>query len=304
MAYFGGKKSTVSPQFDGRLLALLVFFLGFGLFTLINLANLKVETQAVATTPVTVSGELQPVIVAKHTIEPGTSLEPSMFRVELRSVQGIEQSVVGDLTPLQGGYSNSIIVEGTPLLKQHISRSAKDGGLTNLIPKGHRAVTIPVDAESGVEGWVRPGVVVDVVWVTNHLGKLLVSTIVENARVLSAERIAIRRRPKDARKDYDNEESPEKMMPTHVTLLLPLRDAQRLQLAKKSEGSLSLSLKGDTDSSESGSETLTIDNLLRPSDLQALSQIAGIKIGKKDFVFKGGALKPSKDKANELSQEE
>jgi Flp pilus assembly protein CpaB len=59
------------------------------------------------------------------------------------------------------------------------------------IPKGMRAITVRVDLESAVEGWVRSGTRVDVVLVKeNRLEqrKLKASVIADNVKVLSAGR--------------------------------------------------------------------------------------------------------------------
>jgi Flp pilus assembly protein CpaB len=146
-------------------------------------------------------------------------------------------------------------------------------------------VTISVNAESAVEGWVRPGVRVDLVWTTSHVGKLIATTLVENALVLSAER-SVQKIAADTRVAP----APQGL-PSHVTLLVTVKDSQKIHLARRSPGSMSLSLRGDADTVERGGSTIAIDNMLRGDDADALNALQGkIEFGGKSYVMRGGKL--------------
>ena len=90
-------------------------------------------------------------------------------------------------------------------------------------------------------------------------------------------------------------------MPRHVSLLVDFKDAQKIQLAKRS-GSLSLSLRGDNDSESIGSETVTLENLFKNSRVIDPTQVEGtMRIGDKTYDIIGGRLEERKPEADQES---
>jgi pilus assembly protein CpaB len=208
------------------------------------------HTGALSSNPV--HGPITLVLVAAEEIPVGARLAPSMFRLESRIIQDIEHQLVRDPDEIVDSFARLVIAANTPLLRTATTKTAPSADITTRIPVGFRAVAIPINVLTGVEGWVRPGATVDVVWSTQHGQQLVVSTIVENAKVLSVERT------------LENEvqvKSPSSLIPNHITLLVTSADAQKIQLAKGS-GSLNLSLRGALDSGAQGSSVLTSESLL------------------------------------------
>ncbi len=195
--------------------------------------------------------EMVDVLVPVQKIEQGTSLEQSMFRKEQRPKVGLSANVVKDFEQIQGYYSASLIVSDQPLNQEYLTKIRPINQITERIPSGYRAVTIRVDTKTSVEGWVVPGARVDVVWATMISGRQAIQVIVENALVLSADKI--------------HEGSQQKQAagaPSTITLQVTTEDAKKVQLASIS-GSLSLSLRGDSDVGEAApSSPLTVDDLL------------------------------------------
>lgn len=285
MAYFGGMTTERPwPRLD-LTAALLLMFCCAGVALYIFVGN-----QPKMPTPVVTIQEVLPeskpanaeILVATEAIWPGQRLTPNLFKLETRSILGIEDKVVRNFDEIRSGFSNASLPPDAPLFKDSITYSPPANVLTARIPEGYRAVAIPVDAESGVEGWARPGAHVDVVWTSKHRGKMLVSTIVENAQVLSAEQ-STDVLPRGA--------SSSSSIPSHITLLVQLKDAQKVQLAKAS-GSLSLNLRGDVDAVSSGSGTITVDSLLRRRDLDAMNtEVQGkVRMNGKDYIMRGEQL--------------
>jgi pilus assembly protein CpaB len=174
------------------------------------------------------------VLVPVREIEAGLALEPTMFRREPRPQVGVSPRVVRDFEEIQGLFARSLIVPGQPLHRDYITTVKPTNAITANIPEGHRAVTISVDARSSVEGWVRPGARVDVIWASSIRGRPGVTVIVQNALVLSAER------------NPDPKVQPGAPVPNTVTLLVTADDAARINLAQTT-GSLTLQLRGDND---------------------------------------------------------
>jgi pilus assembly protein CpaB len=192
-------------------------------------------------------------LIATKEIGAGVKLLPSMFKLESRELGDSDQGTVKDLDEVVGRYARIDISQNTPLVRSAVSAANTESpDIGERIPTGYRAVAIPINALTGVEGWVRPGAHVDVVWSTEREKQFVVVTIVENAKVLSVER------------SLDTEQPSSVMTatpPSHITLIVSSADAQKIQLAKSS-GSLSLSLRGVEDHIGSETGLLTSENLL------------------------------------------
>lgn len=259
MSYFGGSVSRRSwPRVD--LWFMLIFVLSFSgiassLVLARNLPFFTTVTEQSHTSSLSRDHEHTAttlVLVAAEEIPVGARLAPSMFRLESRIIQDVEHQLVRDPDEIVDSFARLVIAANTPLLRTATTKTAPSADITTRIPVGFRAVAIPINVLTGVEGWVRPGATVDVVWSTQHGQQLVVSTIVENAKVLSVERT------------LENEvqvKSPSSLIPNHITLLVTSADAQKIQLAKGS-GSLNLSLRGALDSGAQGSSVLTSESLL------------------------------------------
>lgn len=253
MAHFG-KTAEISlfDRIDQKVLVILLWLLS----TVVVVAYIVFRSFLSGTEPVTssmVQEVLQkpvPVLIAKEPIVPGTRLKADLFSSEKRLMDGDVSLLIGDPAELEGYFTQRAIARNEILSKDSITRSLPANALTAKIPEGYRAVTISVNAESGVEGWVRPGVRVDVVWISTYRNKQVISTIVEDALVLSAEQST----------DSTINDGI-KSLPQHVTLMASATDAQKIQLAKTS-GILSLNLRGSDDQVQQGSNTITVDGLL------------------------------------------
>ena len=66
------------------------------------------------------------------------------------------------LEDADGMYSNDGLAANQPITRTSLAVNAPSFGIGELLPPGHRAVTIKVDAISGIEGWARAGAHVDV----------------------------------------------------------------------------------------------------------------------------------------------
>lgn len=235
--------------------------------------------------------------VASHEIPAGTSITTLHLREERRPRVGLPKNAVTDAELIRGLYARSTIEAGAPLITDYFTTVRPINQITASIPAGFRAVTIRVDDKSSVEGWVRPGSTVDVVWSSILHGKPSLTTIVESAKVISVERQAKSENGGDAGSNPAGSG-----IPSTITLLTSAEDSAKIQLAQTS-GSLSLNLRGDADGSKGGTRnTLTIDDLLggrRVDDrLSRVPNIQGtVKIREKDgsttkMLLVDGALQP------------
>lgn len=226
------------------------------------------------------------VLIPLKNIQPGEELKPQLFRSEQRIELSLDARAVRSREQLVGQFARSLIVAGRPLSADYMTSLKPISPISSEIKPGFRAVTIPVDATQSVEGWARPGSRVDIFWISTLKGAPSLSLIVQNARVLSSDRIV-----------GEGGTNPEKPVPSHVTLLVAANDAQRIQLAKTT-GSISLALRGDKDKGEAAQGgTLTVQQLYGTSTNQQviLPQFKGTVVanGKRFHVGMGGELIPA-----------
>ena len=259
MAYFGGTVSAKPwSKIDARFVLLfLLSFAGIAASVLIAHNLLQPPTsprppQALSSISSITRPNTTLALVATKEISAGTKLLPSMFKLESRELVDSDQGAIKDPDEVVGRYARVDITRNTPIIRSALTANTTPPDIGERIPTGHRAVAIPVNALTGVEGWVRPGAHVDVVWSTEREKQFVVVTIVENAKVLSVERSLDTDQPTSLVQTSN---------PNHITLVVPSLDAQKIQLAKSS-GSLSLSLRGVEDQVEGETSLLTSENLL------------------------------------------
>ena len=228
--------------------------------------------------------EMVNVLVPVQRIEAGLALEPSMFRQESRPKLGLTPNVVRGFGEIKGYFSRALILPDRPLDTDSITQVKPTNPMTANIPEGFRAVTIRTDVTSSVEGWARAGAHVDVIWASVIRGRQAVTAIVQNAKILSAER----------QMDGNVNGAP---VPSTVTLLVTEHDAERIQLAQTS-GSLNLSLRGDNDPGKASSAggVVTIDTLLGVQpERQNDENVAIVRLGGEEFKLVGRKLVPARE---------
>ena len=118
-----------------------------------------------------------------RSIPAGTKLSNVEFRKVYWPRNDVPSGAVRDLVELKRYYAKREIKPSVPLTRQDLSRDPVKYSLP-LTP-GNRAVTIEVDAISGLEGHALPGTRVDIVLTYTSEGNLTSRVIVQNARVLS-----------------------------------------------------------------------------------------------------------------------
>jgi Flp pilus assembly protein CpaB len=174
---------------------------------------------------------MRPVLVPVRDIDPNTPLTMSLFRVENRPAQYTTQAAVRSEEELRGRFAGATLVAGEPVLSVHLSRSRAVSPLSPRLTGDSRAVTIHVTDVGSVDGMVRPGDIVDVAWLYRLNGSPTLKVIVQNARVLGADR------------QVEGAWRPGLPAPGTITLLVSPRDARYVQLASLN-GTLSLALRG------------------------------------------------------------
>jgi pilus assembly protein CpaB len=291
--HFGGINQNRQADRARAVVLVSVFFVIIFSVTAFYLLSTAEKPEEAAPARVVVEREAEikmvDVLVPVRDIEAGDGLEATMFRRDSRPVVGVSEFTVRDFEEIRGQYARSLIVKGQPLSRQYITAVKPVNQLTASIPEGYRAVSINVNTRSAVEGFVRPGARVDVVWASRIRGRPGVTIIVENAKVLSADR---------ATADSDN--NPNTPVPTTVTLLVTSADASKIQLATTA-GELTLQLRGDQDSGKNSvGSSITIDDLFGGSKVKPKDEPDNVEgevtLGGEKFYVVRGKLVPKSRK--------
>lgn len=180
------------------------------------------------------------IAVADQDLAFGTALSSANVRLVAWPVESVPQGAYreGEAQRLLGEGKVAIrpIARGEPILVSRISERAV---LSANIPPDMRAVTVPVDAVSGVAGFVTPGDVVDVLLTRQIPGDgassddKMTTVVLDNVQVLAV----------DLRASEQNTDPSESKT---ATLMVHPEGAQRLALATQI-GRLSLALRNVED---------------------------------------------------------
>ena len=200
------------------------------------------------------------ILLSGMRIESGARLKPEMFEIKTVPRKLAPSAAIGAerISQLTGKFAVDMIPAHSFMLESFVAE--KKPGMPFDIPTGYRAVTVKVDAESGVEGFAKPGSRVDVIWSYGEADKVeKVVTIVPFARVLSV----------SGRTSVPLDESvPVAANGATATLLVSARDAKKIEFARR-RGALSLSLVGDKENYADNAvdEDISLRDLLGGEDI-------------------------------------
>lgn len=136
----------------------------------------------------TVSEVMTTQVMARTRIAPGTRLSADMLQTTEVPVKYANPSGAQDAKPLVNQYALAEILPGEVVLTGRVASEKTAGELPYKIPPGNRAVTVPVNALTGVAGLIKPGYYVDVL-VSFRTGDKVedvkVITLLQNVLVLA-----------------------------------------------------------------------------------------------------------------------
>ncbi len=171
------------------------------------------------------------------------------------------------------------IEPGEPLLKSKLTGFGEAIRVATQVSEGMRAVTISIDAVSGVAGLVAPGDRVDILLTRSIERDLTTSIILQNVLVIATDQSA-------------NNETARNGVARTATVEVDPTDASKLALAQQ-VGKLSLSLRGVNEAVGSIAEPVRIEDL--PAQPEALPpaplpEVAPVEQVKSVRVRKGSAV--------------
>ena len=176
------------------------------------------------------------VVVASVPITYGTVLTAEHLKV----VSWPADAPAGAFSDMQSLVGRAIIVEAIPeepILEGKLAPVDSMGGLSAVIPKGKRAVSVRVNEIIGVAGFVLPRTRVDILVSINPQGdkaRAASKLILQNVEVLAA----------GQKTERDADGKPQTV--NVITLLVDPNDSEKLTLASH-EGELQLALRNSLD---------------------------------------------------------
>jgi pilus assembly protein CpaB len=235
---------------DVKKLALLVGALVIAVITAIMAKNMFAGAGAQQAAAAPASVPVGPkVLVAKKALPVGTIIDADSFSFQPWPKELMQSAYYIDGTPdaSQGALFGTVvrypITAGQPVTRGALVGPQDRGFLAAALGSGMRAVTVPVNASTGVAGFVFPGDHVDLVLTQQVEGggdgpALKVSeTIVRNIRVLATDQRVT---------DKDKDGKTEVKTFANVTMEVTPRIAEKIAVAQ-SMGTLSLSLRSIAD---------------------------------------------------------
>lgn len=223
-----------------RILSLLILVLGVALAGGgAYYANELAKAQKIATVQ---TEAMVPIVVARRPLEAEQSLGPDDVTLKDWPAGVVPNGAFTSIEALLGADQQSkrivkrSMFEGEAVVASRVYDLGDLGGVERRIPPGWRAVSLRIDAVTGVSGFVKPDDIVDIVLTSNVADRLTSRVILEAVRVLAI--------------DQDMEiESTGPRLGSTVTVLVTARDAQVLDVARQT-GNLSLFLRSPDDQSD------------------------------------------------------
>ncbi|MGY8684335.1 Flp pilus assembly protein CpaB [Bradyrhizobium sp. UFLA05-153] len=177
-----------------RLSIIMVFLLAATALGLIaysmNLPN--AQAPVVHATEKAPAAPLTRYLVAARPLKAGTLTRDEDFRADpLDSVPtGAIRDTTDDRNRLLGSLVRKNLDTGSPITSENVLLRGDRGFLASVLEPGTRAISIKVDAESGVSGLIKPGDYVDVVLTqvaanADVARRALSETILQNVRIIA-----------------------------------------------------------------------------------------------------------------------
>lgn len=180
------------------------------------------------------------VVVANADIEIGSKLTAPMVRLADWPMGSVPAGAASEESKVVDRVVVASVQKGEPVLESKLAPEGAKAGLSAIVAKGKRAVTVKVNEVVGVAGFARPGDYVDVIVNTQEEGTK-VSDKDNSLSKIVLERILVLA----AAQETSTDASKPKVV-SAVTLELTPEEAERLDLAR-SVGTLSLVLRNQVD---------------------------------------------------------
>jgi len=209
----------------GKSLALLALALGCGLIASIGITQVMSKRNTDDQAP---TGETETIFVALDDIGLGEPLSSPLLRLEQWPKDKVPTGALTRIEDVEGRRTRTKLYAGEPVLEIKLyAKGDQSGGVTPLIPKGYRVVSVRVDSVSSSGSLIRPGDRVDVmVHLRRNPGEgfaeTTIRTILQDVKVFAVNDVV----------GLDSEKSNSKSIAAKtISLLVSPEDAELVMLA-------------------------------------------------------------------------
>jgi pilus assembly protein CpaB len=239
----------------------------------------------------TSSSALTPVAVARDDINLGQPLNVNMVRIVNWPTSSVPPGSFTDPKTLDGRVLRTSLARGEPVLESKLAPVGTKGGLSAVIDKGDRAITVRVNDVVGVAGFALPGNYVDVIVNTQEPGKgdqqSISKIVLEKILVLAVAQ------------QVSRDDTQPKVV-NAVTLQVSPEQAEKLDLAR-SVGTLSLVLRNQVDKDKLATTGATKRTLLDLPAAASAPAAAPVKTTRVRYVEARPAPRAKRDCVGVLS---
>jgi pilus assembly protein CpaB len=207
----------------------------------------------------TSSNAVRPVAVAVDDINLGQPLNTNFIRIVNWPSGSVPPGAFSDAKSLDGRVVRTSLARGEPVLESKLAPIGTKGGLSAVIDKGDRAITVRVNDVVGVAGFALPGNFVDVIVNTQQPGG---NTNQQSISKIVLEKILVLAIAQQVSRD-----DTQPKVVNAVTLQVTPDQAEKLDLAR-SVGTLSLVLRNQVDDGKlktTGATKLTLLDASAPA---------------------------------------
>jgi pilus assembly protein CpaB len=229
------------------------------------------QPNAVAHVAEKASAPLTRYLVAARPLKAGTLTRDEDFRSDpLDSVpSGAIRDTTDDRNRLLGSLVRKNLDTGSPITSENVLPRGDRGFLASVLAPGTRAISIKVDAESGVSGLIKPGDYVDVVLTqvaekADLARRALSETLLQNVRIIAIDQ--------EIQGGQTNKATAGKVAQT-VSLQLAPEQVQRIEVAKHL-GTLSLAMRAAVELRDTA-DSRTISSCDVSAEIARQNAIAG-----------------------------
>ena len=210
------------------------------------------------------TGPLASVVVAGRDIAPGETIHPSDMIVTQIPVAAAPLTPFNNTGALDGRIAAGPMFKGQTVLENNLAPLGSTGGLSALITKGMRAITIEVNEFTAVGGMVLPGSKVDIIAVLHddRHNQTVSRTVLQDVVVMAVgHNVTTPSDPVAAGTPAQPPTTPPSISTNNVTLLVTPEQAQVLQLAAMS-GRPWLVLRNGKDNAAVKIAEVTLSNVM------------------------------------------
>jgi len=125
------------------------------------------------------------IVIARESIKKGRSISPDMVTTRKFLQSKIEAGAFTYVDAVVGKLSRTTIYKGQQITSSLVTYPRELVSLSDKIPSGKRAMTIPVDKVSSIDGMILPGNKVDILGMFSDAGGKLVVPMFQKVLVLA-----------------------------------------------------------------------------------------------------------------------